>query len=117
MCCGWSFETDLPWSFEPITVFQMTLNSEACENFLGLLKATLTTLSQMLEIATLTEVGRIVEEILNYTRSTFALDPIATVECVQQLLKCLFGTNLTAHASDVGVKKGAESKSEVRKEL
>lgn len=47
--------------------------------------------------------GRIVEEILSYMRSTFALDSIGTVECVQQLLKCLFGTNLTAHISDVNV--------------
>lgn len=62
---------------------------------------TLTSLSQILEIATLTEIGRIVEEILSYTRSTFTLDSITTVKCVQQLLKCLFGTNLTAHNSDV----------------
>lgn len=82
-------------------IFQITLDAEACDKFLNLLSTTLATLSQILEIATLTEIGRIVEEILSYTRSTFILDSVTTVECVQQLLKCLFGTNLTAHASDI----------------
>lgn len=47
------------------------------------------------------ESGRISEEILNYCRCTFNLEPSSTVECVQQLLKSLFGTNLTCNASDI----------------
>lgn len=70
---------------------------------MSLLRATLGALSQILEIATLTEVGKIAEEVLNYLRPAFVLEPTGTVECVQQLLKCLFGTNLTANISEISV--------------
>lgn len=88
---------------------------DASDKFLGLLKIALTTLSQILEIGTLTEVGKIVEEILSYMRSTFSLEPATTVECVQQLLKCLFGTNLTASMSDSVVAN--EDDTDVEKEV
>ncbi|XP_017781525.1 PREDICTED: huntingtin [Nicrophorus vespilloides] len=80
--------------------YKITLESEASENFLSLLKSTLNTFSQILEVATLTEIGRIAEEILLYLKSIFHLDSASTVLCVQQLLKSLFGTNLSSD-SDV----------------
>lgn len=76
------------------------MDFEASEKFLALLRSSLHTLSQLLELATLYETGRVSEEILNYFRCTFNLEPCSTVECVQQLLKSLFGTNLTCSASD-----------------
>lgn len=76
---------------------------DAADKFLSLLRVTLETLSQILEIATLTEVGKIAEEILNYLRPAFTLEPTGTVQCVQQLLKCLFGTNLTANIAEISI--------------
>lgn len=70
---------------------------------MSLLRATLGALSQVFEIATLTEIGKIAEEILNYLCPAFALEPTLTVECVQQLLKCMFGTNLTANISEISI--------------
>jgi huntingtin len=54
-----------------------------------------------MELGTLVEFQGIAEEILSYFRYTFTLEASATVECVQQLLKCLFGNNLTANISEV----------------
>ncbi|KDR16213.1 huntingtin [Zootermopsis nevadensis] len=78
------------------TNYKITLDSGASEKFVSLLRVTLETLSQLLEVGTLNEAGRIAEEILSYLRFTVSVEPTATVKCVQQLLKCLFGTNLSA---------------------
>lgn len=83
------------------TNYKTTLDSEASEKFLNLLRTSLQTLSKFLELATLFESGRVAEEILNYFRTTFNFEPSSTVECVQQLLRSLFGTNLTCNFWDV----------------
>lgn len=80
--------------------YNVTLISEASEMYLSLLNATLQVLSQLLEMATLIEAGRIAEEILHYLQTTVVLSPTKSVQCVQQLLKCLFGTNLCAQWID-----------------
>ncbi|XP_043476526.1 huntingtin [Leptopilina heterotoma] len=80
--------------------YNVTLISEASEMYLSLLNATLQVLSQLLEMATLIEAGRIAEEILHYLQTTMLLSPTKSVQCVQQLLKCLFGTNLCAQWQD-----------------
>ncbi|KAK4875471.1 hypothetical protein RN001_011893 [Aquatica leii] len=80
--------------------YKTSLDKEASEKCLGLLKTALHTLSQLLEIGTLFESGRISEEVLNYFCCTFNLEPSYTVQCVQQLLKSLFGTNLTSNVSN-----------------
>ena len=80
--------------------YNVTLVSEASEMYLSLLNATLQVLSQLLEIATVNEAGRISEEVLHYLQTTVVLSSTKTVQCVQQLLKCLFGTNLCAQWSD-----------------
>ncbi|KAF5303786.1 hypothetical protein FQR65_LT08121 [Abscondita terminalis] len=85
--------------------YKTSLDTEASEKFLGLLKVTLHTLSQLLEIGTLFESGRISEEVLNYFYCTFNLEPSHTVQCVQQLLKSLFGTNLTSNVANIIEKK------------
>ncbi|XP_069698723.1 huntingtin isoform X2 [Periplaneta americana] len=78
------------------TNYKITLDSSASEKFVSLLRVTLETLSQLLEVGTLNEAGRIAEEVLSYLRSTVTVEPTTTVKCVQQLLKCLFGTNLSS---------------------
>ncbi|XP_048514714.1 huntingtin isoform X2 [Athalia rosae] len=75
--------------------YKTTLEWEASEMYLSLLNASLQVLSQILEIATIQEAGRIAEEILHYLQTTVVLSPTTTVQCVQQLLKCLFGSNLS----------------------
>lgn len=81
--------------------YRVTLDQEASELYLGLLNTTLQVLSQLLEVASIAEAGRIAEEILHYLQSTVLLSAAATVQCVRQLLKCLFATNLAAKWSDV----------------
>ncbi|XP_066998979.2 huntingtin [Anabrus simplex] len=92
------------------TNYKITLDSAASEKFVGLLRTTLETMSQLLEIGTLHEVGRIAEEILSYLRLTVLVEPTATIKCVQQLLKCLFGTNLSSQWEEAEEKRlGASS--------
>ena len=51
-------------------------------------------LSMVLEYAPLDKmVGKSTEELLNYLKFTFVLDPLSTLGCVQALLRCIFGTN------------------------
>ncbi|XP_069797989.1 huntingtin isoform X3 [Narcine bancroftii] len=66
------------------------------EKFGSFLRAALDVLSQLLEIATLPDIGKCVEEILGYLKSCFSREPMAATVCVQQLLKTLFGTNLAS---------------------
>lgn len=62
-------------------------------------------LSVLMEVGTINEFSRIADDILNCFRSTFNVDASGTVGCVEQLLKCLFGTNLTVNASELSLKK------------
>ncbi|CAI9613976.1 unnamed protein product, partial [Staurois parvus] len=66
------------------------------EKFGGFLRSALDVLSQVLELATLTDIGKCVEEILGYLKSCFSREPVMVTICVQQLLKTLFGTNLAS---------------------
>ncbi|XP_021116025.1 huntingtin isoform X3 [Heterocephalus glaber] len=66
------------------------------EKFGGFLRSALDVLSQILELATLQDIGKCVEEILGYLKSCFSREPMMATICVQQLLKTLFGTNLAS---------------------
>ncbi|XP_043091608.1 huntingtin isoform X2 [Puntigrus tetrazona] len=66
------------------------------EKFGSFLRSALDVLSQMLELATLHDIGKCVEEILGYLKSCFSREPTMATVCVQQLLKALFGTNLAS---------------------
>jgi len=88
--------------------YSVTLQHEASEMYVSLLNATLDVLSQILEIASVNEAGRIAEEVLCYLKTTVVLSPTATVQCVQQLLKCLFGTNVCAQWSELDVQKNMD---------
>uniref|UniRef100_A0A8C0ZK08 Huntingtin n=1 Tax=Cyanistes caeruleus TaxID=156563 RepID=A0A8C0ZK08_CYACU len=66
------------------------------EKFGCFLRSALDVLSQILELATLQDIGKCVEEILGYLKSCFNREPTMATVCVQQLLKTLFGTNLAS---------------------
>ncbi|XP_019381604.1 PREDICTED: huntingtin isoform X1 [Gavialis gangeticus] len=66
------------------------------EKFGCFLRSALDVLSQILELATLQDIGKCVEEILGYLKSCFSREPMMATVCVQQLLKTLFGTNLAS---------------------
>ncbi|CAI5783568.1 huntingtin isoform X1 [Podarcis lilfordi] len=77
--------------------YKVTLDLQnSNEKFGGFLRSALDVLSQILELATLQDVGKYVEEILGYLKSCFNREPMMATVCVQQLLKTLFGTNLAS---------------------
>ncbi|XP_029950851.1 huntingtin isoform X2 [Salarias fasciatus] len=71
------------------------------EKFGSFLRSTLDVLSQLLELATLHDISKCVEEILGYLKSCFSREPTMATVCVQQLLKTLFGTNLASQCEGV----------------
>lgn len=92
--------------------YKISLDSASSKTLLEFLSTILRSLSVLLEIGSLTEFGKLAEEILGYFRSTFVIDAPTTVEAVQQLLKCLFGTNLVANLLEFSVPKYEEKGSE-----
>lgn len=85
-----------------------TLEPYASEMYLSLLNAILDVLSQILEIISVNEAAQIAEEILYYLQNTVVLSPTATVQCVQQLLKCLFSTNVCAQWNELDIQKNSD---------
>ncbi|XP_006893721.1 PREDICTED: huntingtin [Elephantulus edwardii] len=79
------------------TNYKVTLDLQSStEKFGSFLRSALDVLSQILELATLQDIGKCVEEILGYLKSCFSREPMMATVCVQQLLKTLFGTNLAS---------------------
>uniref|UniRef100_A0A8C9WQY0 Huntingtin n=1 Tax=Scleropages formosus TaxID=113540 RepID=A0A8C9WQY0_SCLFO len=77
--------------------YKVTLDLHSTnEKFGSFLRSALDVLSQLLELATLHDIGKCVEEILGYLKSCFSREPTMATICVQQLLKTLFGTNLAS---------------------
>ncbi|XP_055988635.1 huntingtin isoform X2 [Sorex fumeus] len=77
--------------------YKVTLDLQnSSEKFGGFLRSALDVLAQILELATLQDIGKCVEEILGYLKSCFSREPTMATVCVQQLLKTLFGTNLAS---------------------
>ncbi|XP_064630020.1 huntingtin-like [Lineus longissimus] len=76
--------------------YKISLDLSTTDKFGSLLKVILEVLSQVLEIATLSEIGKHIDELLGFLKVTVTLEPTSSVLCVQQLLKSLFGTNLSA---------------------
>ncbi|KAG7190657.1 hypothetical protein KM043_006738 [Ampulex compressa] len=85
--------------------YLVTLDPDASEMYLSLLNAVLEVLSQILEIVSVNEMAKLQQEILCYLQVTVLLSPTATVQCVQQLLKCLFSTNVCAQWSESEIQK------------
>ncbi|XP_022080674.1 huntingtin-like isoform X2 [Acanthaster planci] len=78
--------------------YKVTLDLCRADKFAGLLKTSLDSFSQLLEIATMNEVGKYTEELLSYLKACFTIEPTSTVLCVEQLLKALFFTNMASSA-------------------
>ncbi|XP_061107320.1 huntingtin-like isoform X2 [Conger conger] len=77
--------------------YKVTLDLHHPSEKLGaFLRSALDVLSQLLELATLHDIGKCVEEILGYLKACFSREPTMATVCVQQLLKTLFGTNLAS---------------------
>nr|CAH7759250.1 unnamed protein product [Callosobruchus chinensis] len=89
--------------------YKMSLDTETSHTFIDLMVSTLRNASVLMEVGSLTEFSRAAEDILAYFRSTFTVEPSATVEGVQQLLKCLFGTNLAANIAELSSNKKEDS--------
>lgn len=70
-----------------------------------------------MEIATLTEFGRVAEDILSCLCSLFIFDASTCVECVQQLLKCLFSTNITVNIQQVLHRSKKEENASLKEEF
>ena len=68
---------------------QISLDLNASEKFGCLLHSVLVTLSQLLEVASIHEVGKHADELLGYLKATMSRAPIATVNCVQQVRVCV----------------------------
>lgn len=84
------------------TNYKVTLDLHSNQEKFGcFLRASLDVLSQLLELATLYDIGKCVEEILSYLKSCFSREPTMSTVCVQQLLKTLFGTNLASQYEGV----------------
>ena len=65
---------------------QVSLSLSKMDKFGNMLHQTLTVFSQLLEIASLQEIGKCTEEILEYLKSIVVASPVATVEVVHQVL-------------------------------
>ncbi|XP_077157717.1 huntingtin isoform X3 [Paroedura picta] len=65
--------------------YKVTLDLQnTTEKFGGFLRSALDVLSQILELATLQDIGKYVEEILGYLKSCFNREPMMATVCVQQ---------------------------------
>ncbi|KAG1678706.1 Huntingtin [Nymphon striatum] len=78
------------------STYKISLDVQSTEKLIGLLKSCLTNLCQILEIAGIDEMGKCADELLSYLKSVLIIDSSSTIQCVQQLLKSLFGTNLAS---------------------
>ena len=68
-----------------VSWLQISLDLNASEKFGCLLRSALVVLSQLLEAASIQEVGKHADELLTYLRSTMSREPTCTVNCVQQV--------------------------------
>lgn len=73
--------------------------------YLSLLNSALRTLSQILEITKSSRSAAVAEDILDSLQVAVLLAPIATVKCVRQLLKSLYGVNLAAKIQETDFTK------------
>ncbi|CAL4185311.1 unnamed protein product, partial [Meganyctiphanes norvegica] len=78
------------------TNYKMSLDTATSDKLCGLLKVCLRVLGRLLEVGSCVEFGPMAEELLHYLKCATVLMPTATIQSGQQLLKCLFGSNVMA---------------------
>ena len=64
---------------------QISLELGSGEKFGSLLQTVLKSFSQVLEIATLKEIGNYAEEFLGYLKTAVTMEPTTAILCVQQV--------------------------------
>lgn len=69
-----------------VFAWQVSLDLTVTDKFCSLLHTSLVTLSQILEITTLEDIGKYADEILQYLKTTIVLEPTESIRCVQQVL-------------------------------
>ncbi|XP_015913152.2 huntingtin [Parasteatoda tepidariorum] len=93
--------------------YKISMDFQSNEKFCQLLHCCLEVMCQILEICDSTEMGKNAEEILCYLKSIMVMEPSSSVQCVRQLLKCLFGTNLMMLCQEAqmvsGINKNCDS--------
>lgn len=67
------------------SLLQISLDLMNSEKFVHVLSVILHVLSQMLEVASLVDIGKYAEELLSYLRSTITVEATTSVLCVQQV--------------------------------
>ncbi|XP_067936803.1 huntingtin-like [Watersipora subatra] len=85
--------------------YKVSLSLSKMDKFTNTLQQILNVFSQLLEMASLQEIGKCTEEILEYLKSIVVASPVATVALVHQMLKALFGTNLSSQYEELVEKK------------
>ncbi|XP_035223827.1 huntingtin-like, partial [Stegodyphus dumicola] len=90
--------------------YKISMDFQSSEKFCHLLKCTLDVMSQILEVSESHEMGKSAEEILCYLKSLMVIESCSSVQCVRQLLKSLFGTNLIALCQEALLVPGMCSK-------
>ncbi|KFM77552.1 Huntingtin, partial [Stegodyphus mimosarum] len=90
--------------------YKISMDFQSSEKFCHLLKCTLDVMSQILEVSESHEMGKSAEEILSYLKSLMVMESCSSVQCVRQLLKSLFGTNLIALCQEALLVPGMCSK-------
>lgn len=69
---------------------QVSLSLGKADKFSSMLQRTLTVFIQLLEIASLQEIGKCAEEILEYLKSIVLASPETTVALVHQVRLCVY---------------------------
>ncbi|XP_076067326.1 huntingtin isoform X2 [Oratosquilla oratoria] len=77
-------------------IYRISLDDNTTDRLCGVLKAALLSLSRILEVASMNEFGRLADELLQYLKAVTVYLPTLTIHTGQQLLKCLFGSNISA---------------------
>ncbi|XP_050730332.1 huntingtin-like isoform X2 [Eriocheir sinensis] len=91
------------------TNYKMSLEESTTEKVCGLLRVALSSLGRLLEVASMVEFGKLADEVLQYLKAVTTLLPTLTVQCGQQLLKCLFGSNVMALCEQLSRKGSSET--------
>ncbi|XP_054721499.1 huntingtin-like [Uloborus diversus] len=90
--------------------YKISMDFQSSEKFCQLLKCGLDVMSQILEMSESHDMVKNSEEILCYLKSLMVMEPCSSVQCVRQLLKCLFGTNVVSVCQDADFTLGMNRK-------
>ncbi len=79
--------------------YKANMDSKTTKKFEVVLRECLLTLGCILDVSESNCLGKYVEEVLGYMKTTLAVDPLASLRCVQLLLQCIFRMNFAGDPS------------------